>query len=163
MFSKILIPLDGSRYGGRAIPYAVAIAKKFNAEVILLQAVHPTPPIMPASAGGAMMDPTTADIILQSAEKQNRSNLSKANRYLKARLKEITAQGVKATFHSELGDPAGAIIKFCKKESVDLVVMTTSGKGGLKRAFLGSVADKVIRAPGIHVLAIRPEAKKKKK
>jgi nucleotide-binding universal stress UspA family protein len=67
------------------------------------------------------------------------------------------------SYFTVLGEPAKAIIKFCQEESVDLVVMTTSGKSGLKRAFLGSVADEVIREPGIPMLAIRPMRRGKKK
>jgi nucleotide-binding universal stress UspA family protein len=56
-----------------------------------------------------------------------------------------------------VGEPAEAIIEFCQKEAISLVIMTTTGKSGLKRALLGSVTDRVIREPGFPVFAIRPE------
>ena len=38
-----------------------------------------------------------------------------------------------------------------------MVIMTTHGRNGLKRAFLGSVADEIVREPGIPVLVVRPK------
>ncbi len=54
------------------------------------------------------------------------------------------------------GDPAEHILAKCNGEGVDLIVMATRGRGGLRRAFLGSVADTVVREPGVRVLVIRP-------
>jgi len=42
MFKRILVPLDGSRLSGRALPYASEIARRFSAEVILVRAGNPT-------------------------------------------------------------------------------------------------------------------------
>jgi nucleotide-binding universal stress UspA family protein len=56
-----------------------------------------------------------------------------------------------------------AIIRFYREKSVDLVVMITCGKSGLKRAFLGSLADEAIREPSIPALAIRPRRQRTKK
>ena len=61
-----------------------------------------------------------------------------------------------------MGTPAKSIIEFCQKEGVDLVVMTTHGRNGLKRAFVGSIADEVIRESGVPVLVIRPQRRRKK-
>lgn len=162
MFEKVLIPLDGSRFSGRALPYAIEIAKRFGGKVILLQVVHPTPVTVPTAGGDAMVSSATIQAIEQSAKAQDKRNIAHANRYLSSKLQEVNTTGASGTYHVVLGEPANAIISFCQKESVDLVVMTTSGKSGLKRAILGSVADEVIREPGIPVLAIRPERRRKK-
>jgi hypothetical protein len=44
-----------------------------------------------------------------------------------------------------MGDPAKSILDLCRKDRVDLVIMTTRGRGGFRRAMMGSVADEVIR------------------
>lgn len=165
MFKKVLVPLDGSLFSNRALPYAIDIAKRFNAEVVLLQVVRETPMISPAvsSEATAMASPEATQIIVESAKQQDKRKIGRAKRYLRTKLKQVTAHGINATYQAMLGEPAKTIIKFSKKESIDLVVMTTSGKSGLKRAFLGSVADEVIREPGIPVLAIRPKRRIKKK
>jgi nucleotide-binding universal stress UspA family protein len=53
-------------------------------------------------------------------------------------------------------------MELSEKENIDLVVMTTRGKSGLKRAIMGSVADVVIRESGKPVLVIRPQTSSKK-
>jgi nucleotide-binding universal stress UspA family protein len=52
MFKKILVPLDGSRFSGRALIYASEIAKRFGGELMLFQAVSPTS-VVTLSGGGA--------------------------------------------------------------------------------------------------------------
>jgi nucleotide-binding universal stress UspA family protein len=161
MFERILVPLDGSRFSGRALPYTIEIAKCFGAEVLLLKVVRQTPLVAP-TGGSVMASPAATQMLIESAKAQDRRNIGKANRYLRAKSRELAAHGVGGSYHAVLGEPAKAIITFCQKQAVDLVVMTTSGKSGLRRAFLGSVADRVIREPGTPVLAIRPQRRREK-
>jgi len=155
MFERILVPLDGSGFSARALPYAVEIARRFGAELFLLQVVPPTaPPTAIRSAAGQSR--IAVEKALQQAHDDEKRNMTRARRYLREKLREVTAHGVKGSYHIEVGSPAESILEFCKKESVGLVVMTTHGRGGFKRAILGSVADKLIRDPSFPVLAVRP-------
>ena len=161
MFNVILVPLDSSRFSSRAIDYAVDIARRFDARIILMQAVLPATPVMPA-ADVIGPSPAAARIMVEEARKQDKRNVARAKSYLKRKLKEIESSGVNGAYRIAVGRPAYTIMELCKKEHVDLVVMTTHGKSGLKRAILGSVADEVIRNSKTPVLAIRPPARKKK-
>jgi nucleotide-binding universal stress UspA family protein len=163
VFKKILVPLDGSRFSGRALIYASEIAKRFGGELMLFQAVSPTSVVTLSGGGAAMSSPTATQLFVESAREQDKKDIARAHRYLRRKLREVTEHGVTGSYHTILGDPARAIIKFCQDESVDLVVMTTSGKSGLRRAIMGSVADKVIREPGIPVLAISPKRRRTKR
>ncbi len=157
MFEKILVPLDGSRFSGKAIPYAVEIAKRFDAEIILLFVVRRIPPTNSVNPiGGGMVSPSTSELLIQSALESERENINQGKRYLRGKLRQILALGLKGSYRVIAGDPAEEIIDLCKVKSINLVIMTTSGKSGLKRALIGSVADRVIREPGFPVLAIRP-------
>ena len=154
MLERILVPLDVSRHSARALPYAIEAARRFDAEVIMVYVVRPA--LVPAHADPtAMVGPSGAELIIDSARRQEAETASRARRYLQAKLRSINRAGLRGRYHILLGDPAEAIIDFCRKESIDLVVMTTTGKSGLKRAILGSVADRVIREPGFPVLVIR--------
>jgi nucleotide-binding universal stress UspA family protein len=161
MFKKILVPLDGSRFSVRALPYATEIARRFGAEVILLQVVDPATPVTAPAAPG-MESPVVAEAAIQQARLQDRRNVSRAKRYLSRKLREMATEGTKASRQVIVGYAAEAIMGFCHKEKVDLVVMTTHGRTGLKRVFMGSVADKVIRESGHPVLVIRPLGRRKK-
>ncbi len=159
MFEKILVPLDGSEYSARAIPYSIAMAGKFNSGIILLQVVRPTRPLAPTGPTGTLIaSPATNKILVQQAMEEQTVNVADARTYLEHQANLILEHGLEVTSRVEVGDPAEAIIEFCQKEKIGLVIMTTTGKSGLKRALLGSVTDRIIREPGFPVLAVRPES-----
>ena len=56
-----------------------------------------------------------------------------------------------------VGSPSLAIMEQAASKKADLIVMTTHGRSGLSRVFLGSVADRVVRTAKIPVIAIRPQ------
>ncbi len=70
------------------------------------------------------------------------------------------AEGLAVTAAVLRGRAAEAITGYAQYERVDLTVMTSHGRGGLRRAILGSIADRVIRS-GIPTLLIRPAAEER--
>jgi nucleotide-binding universal stress UspA family protein len=148
MFKRLLVPLDGSGFGSRALRYADTIAKQFGAEVILLQVVIQARPL--TTEGGV-------DLAMQIALEEDKRNFARARRYLSTKVRGIKSHGIEAEYKVVIGEPAESIMQFSQKEHVDLVIMTTHGKSGLKRAILGSVADSVIRESGKPVLVIHPK------
>ena len=161
MFKRLLVPLDGSRLGSRALTYASEVAHHFGAEVVLIQVVKPATPV--ATTTGmtpGIASPSTAELTVQVALEEDKRNTAHAKRYLSGKVREIRSRDIKASYQVVVGDPAQSIMDFAQKEHIDLVVMSTHGKSGLKRAIMGSVADAVIRESGKPVLVIRPRTKK---
>jgi len=156
MFKRILVPLDGSRLSGRALPCATEVARRFGAKLILLQVVVPAPMVVAPSPVDEGVSPIATEMAVRQARTQDKTNLERARRYLRGKLRSITARGIKGSYQVAVGTPVKSILDYCRKEKIDLVVMTTSGKSGLKRALMGSVADEVVRSPGFPVLVIRP-------
>jgi len=161
MFKRLLVPLDGSRFASRALPYAVEVAKRFSAEVILLQVVKPATAVIDA-ATPIGVSAAGSEIAVQVALEANRRNCGCARRYLSGKVRAIRSRHIQSSYRVLTGDIAHSIIEFSEKEDIDLVVMTTHGKSGLKRAVMGSIADVVIRESGKPVLVIRPQASSKK-
>ena len=160
MFEKVLVPLDGSRLSAKAIDYAVEVAKRFSSEILLLEVIEPVNPIIPpVMPGGTDAGLTASPIAIQNAVKaaqiEEKADVKQAKRYLSSKVRQLEAKGVKSSSHIVMGVPADMILAFGKKNKIGLVIMTTSGKSGLKRALMGSVADKIIRDPGFPVLVIR--------
>jgi nucleotide-binding universal stress UspA family protein len=58
----------------------------------------------------------------------------------------------------DVGDPATSIVQAAKEENVDLIVMSTHGRSGIKGLFFGSVAEKVVRSAECPVLTIKPKS-----
>lgn len=161
MFKRLLVPLDGSRLGSRALAYASEVAHHFGAEVVLIQVVKPAMPgatITGMTPGIA--SPSAVELAVQAALEEDKRNSAHAKRYLSGKVRGMKSRDIKASYQVIVGDPAQSIMEFSKKEHMDLVVMTTHGKSGLKRAVMGSVADTVIRESGKPVLVVRPRTKK---
>ncbi|MGB9837512.1 universal stress protein [Methanothermobacter sp.] len=142
MYSKILLPTDGSKHANKAAEHAIWIARESGAEIIALTVMETS------SLVGLPAD----DLIIRLREMLE----EEASRSLEAvkKLVEESGAGVKLTLRTDEGSPAEAILKTVEKEGVDLVVMGTSGKHGLDRFLLGSVAEKVVRSAGCPVLVV---------
>jgi nucleotide-binding universal stress UspA family protein len=157
MFKHILVPLDGSRLSARALPYAIELAGKFNSEITLLRVVKQTTPFIIAETSG-MGSAIGAEMTIDAARYQDKRNKANAERYLQKQVKKLTDKGIKASSTVLLGSPAESIIKHCRKNRISLVVMTTHGRSGFKRAILGSVADKIVHEPGLVAMVIHPRS-----
>ncbi len=144
-FNRIVVPLDGSESAEAALEPARVMARTFGATLTLLRVV-PAPMELTSVSGvpGVRVE-----------GEGHRTRTAEASSYL---------DGVAAGF----GDPrpetlvvehrgaAEGVIAGVQRAEGDLVVLSTHGRGGLARAVLGSVADKVIRGSVQPVLAIRP-------
>jgi nucleotide-binding universal stress UspA family protein len=161
MFKRLLVPLDGSPFASRALRYAAEVAKRFGSEVVLIQVVRPTTPVVDGG-GLAGVSLTAAEIAVQAAQEANKRNAARARRYLRGKVRGMRSREIQSSYRVVIGEAAPAIIECSEKEKIDLVVMTTSGKSGLRRAFMGSVADAVIRQSGKPVLVLRPQTVSKK-
>jgi nucleotide-binding universal stress UspA family protein len=141
MYKKILLPTDGSDHANKAAEHALWIAKASGAEIIALTVMET------ASLVGLPAD----DLIVrikEMLEEEAKKSLEKVNEIVES------SDNIKITLKTEEGSPADAILKIVKEEDVDLVVVGTSGKHGLDRFLLGSVAEKVVRSSSCPVLVV---------
>jgi nucleotide-binding universal stress UspA family protein len=141
MFRKILVPLDRSMFAEQALGPATAIARAAKAEVDLVLVHEPRP-----LAG-------SPDVAWHADQ------VAGENEYLSAIGSQLSSLASIASTHAVLsGDIVGAICTRIRKSDVDLVAMTSHGRTGLNRAWVGSVADGVLRKSGVPVLMCRPIA-----
>lgn len=161
MFKRLLVPLDGSPFASRALRYAAEVAIRFSAELVLIQVIKSTIPVI--DAGGPVgVNPAASAIAVQAAREADSRNAARARRYLTGKVRALRSRHIQSSYHVLVGEAARSIMEFSEREKIDLVVMTTSGKSGLRRALMGSVADVVIRQSGKPVLVIRPQTGSKK-
>jgi len=145
-FKRILVPLDGSPLSVRAIPFALALARKFESEVILLRVLDIPTPTAPTSH-----PEVTIGWVREAREYAHRE----AQSYLDARQREVYQQGIKVRALMRDRSPAEDILDVAAAEKVDLIVMTTHGQGGLARWTFGSVANKIAHHSPCPVLLVR--------
>lgn len=145
-YQKIIVPLDGSGWSERAIPHAVEIARSNNAELILLHVFKP-----PASE-------YTDQLALAGQEQQINQMRDEIKQYLMAIRNQIRGQKIEVRVQVIEGvGVANLICDYINDSDADLVVMSTHGRGGLRRFLFGSVANKVVQDVEVPVMLIRPD------
>jgi nucleotide-binding universal stress UspA family protein len=138
MFKKILVPLDRSPLAEQAVGQAVALARASHAEIDLV-AVHQPIPFAGLDASW------------------NAEQLDDERKYLESIATEMSSGGSVSVTHAILhGEAVDMICQRAWDVDADLVVMTSHGRTGLSRSWLGSVADGVLRRSSIPVLMLRP-------
>lgn len=144
---KILVPIDASDLSESVVVPAAELARLLDASLLLLSVVEPAIGSMdPSLPFPSALDP--AAIETQRAEAEARleriaTPLRRSGLEVECRL--AVALGV-----------AASILEVLEREGIGLVAMSTHGQGGLRRALIGSVTDKVIRGAQKPVLAWRP-------
>lgn len=151
MYKRIVVALDGSDLGERALPYVAPLAQKFGATITLLRATSSLEQLAAAqaSAAGAMPAPVF-DAAQMAADEQK-----DAAAYLEKVSRRIAGEGSEVRRQVPQGSPAECIVECANDLEADLIAMTTHGRGGLKRLALGSVADEVVRHAPCPVLLVR--------
>lgn len=127
MFAHLLVALDGTDEAAVALPPALALARTTGARLTLVRAIP--------------SDGTAED------EAQAHSYLNRV------------AAGLVPTHASTVvarGETAGAILAAGVEGGADLIVMATHGRGGVRRAVLGSLSEAVIAGTRVPVLVVRP-------
>lgn len=139
IFNKILLPLDGSALAEQALPYAVAQAERFGAQLILLKVI---PPLLEARS--PQMEAGAAAKVQQEL-----APIADRVRAAGVEVKIISIEGGGGT------GPAPTIVCYAAQNEIDLIVMCTRGHGGFKRWALGSTADGVVQKAPVPVLLVR--------
>jgi len=156
VFERIVVPLDGSRLSTLAIPYAVEVGKRFDAEIILVRVLSPSESAI-ASQATVMESDLTSDVIDREARMKNGDNMADIKRYLITWSQSLKTQGVKASYQVTIGTPAKSIMELVEAQQASLIVMMSHGRGWFKRAIMGSVADEILKGSSVPVLIIRAQ------
>lgn len=154
MYDTLVIPLDGSRLAEHALPHGIALAQAFGSKIVLVRAYDPLASLAPGMAGvdGGF---TSAELIEATAEQYERE----AERYLEDPRQTVSAFGVPVEAVVVRGSPVAALVDVIEAQPAALVVMTSRGRGGLKRFVLGSVTDALLHRLETPVLVVpnRPD------
>lgn len=145
MYSKILLTSDGSKNSEFAIQHALQIASDEGAEVIVLHVVDNKhlSNIHEDEIGQTNFDEYT-DKVLNHFEQVIKELEDKKDEKFRVKIRKLARQG----------RPCDVIIKVCKEENIDMIVMSNSGKNKVDRFLLGSVTEKIIREAPVPVLVI---------
>lgn len=150
MFSKVLVPLDGSKVGEAAIPVIEQLvdklAKGTKVEVILIGVITLLRHWVVVGEASAPVSYTEEELHLI---KQN------VEKYLIKTGESLKKRGVAVSVIVSTGNAADELIKAADDTKADLIAMSTHGRSGLRKLAFGSVTDKVIHRSKVPVLMVR--------
>jgi nucleotide-binding universal stress UspA family protein len=140
----VVVPVDGSNFAEHAIPYGLAVARRTGAP-LHLALVHVPGDL--ATPGYPLAEAVAARVAQDRDREAN---------YLQELMERLAPSGVELRPALLRGAVADALSGYAEEHEVDLVIMTTHGRGGLQRAWLGSTTDGMIRRCCAPLLLIRP-------
>jgi nucleotide-binding universal stress UspA family protein len=136
----ILVPVDFSQGTQAAIDYAREMAGRFSARLTLFHVLEPVfPPVSEVAF---------------TFEEQARQMQEEAGKQL-LKLAGAMAPGVQVDTAQETGVPWDCIVTHAQEQGIDLIIMATHGRSGLKHLWLGSVAERVVQHAPCAVLVAR--------
>lgn len=145
---RILCPVDFQEAANETLKVASELAERFDAELLLVHVISPVPMPIPPPMGGA----PGSNYDIARYEKELEESYA---RELKQLAERLVDGDTRTRTVVRVGDAADEIVKLAKEEPVDLLVIATHGRTGLKHFFLGSTAEKVVRTACCPVLTLR--------
>ena len=145
MYTRIVVPLDGSNLSKRALPLALVIARRSGAAVQLVHTHEPPPRAWGAPAFDTRFDDEErqrmrSELTVLASDLSRKSGLAVAPEFLN-------------------GDVARTIATYVAECGASLIVMTTHGRGGISRRWFGSIAETVLSNASCPVLLMRAAAR----
>jgi nucleotide-binding universal stress UspA family protein len=129
VFTRILVPLDGTPQSNAALPAARTMAHATGAAVFLLQ-------------------------VLESSDAET-STTAAADK-LKRVADELAGSGLRVESAVRRGKAADEILEQVRELAADLVIMRTRGQAGIQRALMGSVAERLLSRSDVPIIMLRP-------
>ncbi|QKG93971.1 universal stress protein [Halorubrum sp. SS5] len=147
MYERILVPTDGSDVAEAAVDHALDLAEKYDAEVHALYVVD--------------IDSVNFSLGTEQVDRLKQGRFDEMGE-LKERADEATGavadradeRGVDVVEHVSGGRPHKVIGDYAEDHGIDLIVMGSHGRAGVRRALLGSVTERTLRSTHVPVLVV---------
>jgi len=142
MIKRIMVPTDGSDFSRKALKTALDLARKFQAEIVLLYVPH-----TPEAYWG--YNPAFTITVTDEQKKQIKDAGDKTIKYT---LKDFDLSDIVMKTKIIQGNPSNVILEEVSNEKIDLIIMGSHGYGVMAGAVLGSVSQRVLRKSTCSVL-----------
>lgn len=137
MYKRILVAIDGSNYAVRAAEHAIELAKRFQAEVDLINVVD--------------FEETRAEIM-----QERREDVEETRRATYQPVVDmLTEENIQHEVFVFYGNPANTIIDHANDQKYDLLLIGSRGLNMLQEMVLGSVSHKVVKRAECPVLLVK--------
>lgn len=147
MYERILVPTDGSKVAESAVAHAIDIAETYRATLHTLYVVDTDAMEMSLSTEQLeRIENGEFDDLDELAEFADRATQAVADR--------ASERGVDVVEHVVSGQPHKSIADYAEQQDIDVIVMGSHGRSGIRRALLGSVTERVLRTTSVPVLVV---------
>jgi len=140
---KVLVPTDFSKASDAALDKAVDLARTYGSKIYLLHVIDDE---VQQCAIDYCLDNETVSEVFKGSIKHSKKRLSQIIEAIG------DSNGIEMSQDIKTGNPVEEILKFQKKNGIDLIVMSPHGRRGFMKSLLGGVADKVVQMAGCPVL-----------
>lgn len=145
MFTKILVPVDGSENSWHALHHAMTIGEKFNSSILVLNVIQP---YNNAALLAVPLDYATIS--------QGNNELAKVgDKVLAMAAERLENYAGKVEYQLKMGHPSEQILDVATKTDCDIIILGSRGLSSIAEFFLGSVSSKVAQYAQIPVLIVK--------
>ena len=148
MFSKILVPLDSSKFSKKSLQVAIEVGKKFNSSLTLIHIIEASEKYKRSGITGKIRKKETHTPTKEEIPEEF-DNLLELSKTL------VTMEGLSVNTLFKKGNIVDEILQTVKSGKFDLVIMGARGQGPIRKLFLGSVSSAVIEKAACPVLVTR--------
>lgn len=148
MYSKILVPLDGSERAEKILAHVRELARQYDAEVIFLQVIE-CPPVVSGIVGAPFDE--------EQCRKEVQRRREDVQSYLETWQSKFRENGITARVLLGQGPVVEAILSAAECEGAGIIAIASHGRSGLPRVFYGSVAAGVLHRADRPLLLIRSQ------
>lgn len=139
---QILVPIDFSDCSMKSLTFATALAREFGAKLLLLHSVH-----LPYYVANDEYGRYDFPMLMQQQE-------NAASKMMRDLMQNTSWHGTEVQSSLQSGHAGDQICAQAKDNGVDVIVLATHGRTGLKHAFIGSTAEYVVRHAQCPVLVV---------
>ena len=150
MYKHIMVPLDGSELAECVTSHVKSIARGRPETIVsLVRAVDPA--MLPTS------DPTSAEFGLTKSDRKQlvQQRTKAADQYLQDLNARLNWRWENINTTVIVGEPAQSLAAYANDNNIDLIVIASHGRSGIRRLIIGSIADRIIRSSCAAVLLVR--------
>ncbi|MGP8080279.1 MAG: universal stress protein [Dehalococcoidales bacterium] len=154
MYKHIMVPLDGSELAECVLPHLEMIARECQGapQITLIRIVTPL-----KLYGGFEFGGVPEYISPEQIQRLEDNARNSAQLYLAGQVKRLQADGIDAEAKVVFGLASESLTDYAEKNGVDLIVIATHGRSGIREWFWGSVAERVLKTSKIPILMVRPD------
>lgn len=142
-FNVIIVTTDLSDYSMRALPYAIGLAERFDADLKVVSVNEPALQVSDVAWVSPMVAATDDERAVE------------IKRALDQMITDQVPRGVRAESKVLFGNPVDAIVDYARETNADLIVSCTHGRGGLSHVLMGSTAEALVRHSPCPVLTLK--------